>query len=119
MRVREKVLWCVSQCVVTVLMFQTLVVWISWLQVEPIADAPAIAVAKLPANCPAFNEIYKGKYHEPTGVYVCKWIGTVQSNPQGFMFCTGKLFLFIAFLGFTGVTGRGFWLTRRSSGTLK
>jgi hypothetical protein len=83
--------------------------------VQPIAEAPAIALAKLPANCPAFNEIYEGKYRKPTGVYVCKWTGTVQSNPQGFLLCTGKLVLFITFLGFTGITGRGFGLTPRST----
>jgi hypothetical protein len=76
-----------------------------WLSTQPISEAPPQARATLPKYCPAFSVNH--------GTYICEWHDTIAKNPWGFALCAAILAACLAFLYFTGFTGRGFQIPLR------
>ena len=97
--------WCLAQVVMAVALMLMFFTWAPWLGAQPVSEIPPDAAASLPANCPAFTVSH--------GNYSCFSLGTVRSNPLGFVsFSALFATLFAAFL-FIGLSGRGWSFKRR------
>lgn len=95
-------LWIAAQVVVFVFTMLTFFSLAPWEGTEPISKAPPEARQALPARCPAFSVNH--------GTYICEWRGTKQSNPAGYWTNEVLFDIGVAFLIFTGLTGRGLQL---------
>jgi len=70
-----------------------------WAMADPIAEAPAEALAILPAQCPAFRATH--------GTYFCEPLGITSSQPVWFMAAIAVLVLCIALTIYLDSSGRG------------
>ncbi|MDR7134050.1 hypothetical protein J2X06_001234 [Lysobacter niastensis] len=70
-----------------------------WAMADPVAKAPAEALAILPAQCPAFRATH--------GTYFCEPLGVTSSQPVWLLAAIGVLVFSIALTIYLDASGRG------------
>lgn len=94
--------WALAQVLVVIcIVYPAFFILAPWRAARAVSEATPAVMASLPAECPAFTVNH--------GQYGCFWFGTQTQNPVGYFLCTALLTACVAFVLFTGMTGRGIY----------